>query len=519
MIKLISYLIISILLANSAVGQIIVINPGDRPTRPPIEPPESDHPIPVRPDPTKPGGGDFDGKFYEYCGPSWLGYKCNFMRSDAISRMRDESNAYKTRNLDAHQKRLNEETEKVEKDLAALREGLGSPNSPAGINIKAKRDATVAHNASAEDINDSTLELQITAAKEISSSVDISFGLAYKEDDRKEYEPEAKKVNLLIADRFIQSKIKSEQARADAIEAQIRNGVYSNKEDRLNLVRGGRAALEISAQSLQQGDTAKSNFALKVGTAFLDTAISVTPILGWAKDGWEAVTGKNLLTGEKLSGFERTMAVVGVLTAGIGSKLAIGGKAAVLIDVLRAGKPAEESAEVVKAGSYAAEIAGAAVKVGIKDKKTIDEVAAAVKDALPCAVAVNSFRSILFSLIESTAYACPHGSNEEELIRVLEAASKWSVPADDLARVANGATHVFGPKSLAKHKMEGFLEKFGGDSIGAFKSLENAAQRLADDGKIQGLFRDVVVNVKETDVTVRGNVIDGVAKLSTAFIP
>jgi hypothetical protein len=128
------------------------------------------------------------------------------------------------------------------------------------------------------------------------------------------------------------------------------------------MVNSGRVALEISAQSLQQGDVATSNFALKVGTVFLDTAISVTPVLGWAKDGWEAVTGRNLLTGEKLSGFERTMAVVGVLTAGIGSKLAIAGKAAVLVGVLRAGKTAEEATELAKVASKAEHIIESAAK-------------------------------------------------------------------------------------------------------------------------------------------------------------
>jgi hypothetical protein len=365
MIKLVTYIILWVLLTNIATGQIIVINPGDRPTNPPIAPPGPRDPITVRPDPSTPGGGDFDGKFYEYCGPSWLGYKCNFLRSGGVAKMRDESNAYKEKGLAAQQTRMDEETAKVDKDLNALREGLGVPNSPAGENIKLKRDAALAHNKNATQFSDSALEVQKTAITQIDTTVDVSFGLAYKESDKKDYEPEARKVNFVIGERFIRSKIKMEQDRADAIENQIRNGVYTNKADRLSMVNSGRAALELSAQSLQQGDVAKSNFALKVGTVFLDTAISVTPVLGWAKDGWEAVTGRNLLTGEKLSGLERTMAVVGVLTAGIGSKLAIAGKAAVLVGVLRAGKATEEAAEVAKVASRAAEIAEAAGKAGL----------------------------------------------------------------------------------------------------------------------------------------------------------
>jgi hypothetical protein len=284
--------------------------------------------------------------------------------------MRDVSNAYKEKQVSSYQKEMDAATAKVDNDLASLREGFVAPDSEEGKQIRAKLDAAKGLKANAATIDNATLQFQETATTDINSTVDVSFDLAYKESDKKEYEPEATKVNLVVGERFIKSKITREQERADAIESQIKNGSYANKDDRLAMVRSGRVALEISAQSLQQGDVAKSNFALKVGTVFLDTAISVTPVLGWAKDGWEAVTGRNLLTGEELSGFERTMAVVGVLTAGIGSKLALAGKAAVLIDVLKAGKATEEAAEVVKLTSKAAEAVSVGKKYGFS---TVDE--------------------------------------------------------------------------------------------------------------------------------------------------
>ncbi len=108
---------------------------------------------------------------------------------------------------------------------------------------------------------------------------------------------------------------------------------------------------------------------------------------------------------------------------------------------------------------------------------------------------------------------------ETGAVNFWDSAKKWNVPAKDISRVSNGANHIFGSGSLAKHNLKGFLEKFAGDSVGAFKSLESAAQALADSGKIQGVFKEVVVTVKGVDVTIRGNVIDGIAKLSTAFIP
>lgn len=87
-----------------------------------------------------------------------------------------------------------------------------------------------------------------------------------------------------------------------------------------------------------------------------------------------------------------------------------------------------------------------------------------------------------------------------------------------LGKVANRANHIFGEKSLAKHKLGGFLDSFGGDKIAAFRSLESGAQNLANSGAIKGVFR-TVVEVGEHSVTVQGRVIDDVVNVSTAFIP
>lgn len=85
-------------------------------------------------------------------------------------------------------------------------------------------------------------------------------------------------------------------------------------------------------------------------------------------------------------------------------------------------------------------------------------------------------------------------------------------------RLVNAANHVFGPKSLARHKLESVLISFGGDPIAAFKALEQATQELADRGMISGLF-ETTVEVAGQTVTVRGAVVDGIVRVSTAFIP
>jgi RHS repeat-associated protein len=85
-------------------------------------------------------------------------------------------------------------------------------------------------------------------------------------------------------------------------------------------------------------------------------------------------------------------------------------------------------------------------------------------------------------------------------------------------KVANQANHIFGANNLAKHKLGGVLDSFGGDSIAAFRAIETGAQNLANSGAIKGVF-ETTVKVGEHAVTVRGRVIDDVVNVSTAFIP
>ena len=80
------------------------------------------------------------------------------------------------------------------------------------------------------------------------------------------------------------------------------------------------------------------------------------------------------------------------------------------------------------------------------------------------------------------------------------------------------ANHIFGPKSLARHRLAPLLKAFGGDAVAATYRLQNAAQALANQGAIKGLFQ-ATVDVAGQTITIRGAVIDGIVNLSTAFIP
>ena len=85
-------------------------------------------------------------------------------------------------------------------------------------------------------------------------------------------------------------------------------------------------------------------------------------------------------------------------------------------------------------------------------------------------------------------------------------------------RTADTAQHIFGPKSLGKHGLQGVLDSFGGNGIKATRALQRAAQSAVDRGVISDVF-ETVVEVGGLNITIRGRVMDGVAKLRTAFIP
>jgi hypothetical protein len=183
---------------------------------------------------------------------------------------------------------------------------------------------------------------------------------------------------------------------------------------RKTLVEFGDACLDEAESSYRSGNIAEGNGWYELGIAAADAALSLTPGVGWAKDVYEAWTGKSLLTGKQLTRFERSMAMVGAVTAGI-AKVGVLAKAAKITGFIgTAAKTSEEAEAIAKIGTDAVEIAESAAKAGIKDKAVIDEVAEAVKDGLPC-VALNSSPHGIWGLFVGTAYAgdCIPGSAEK----------------------------------------------------------------------------------------------------------
>ncbi len=173
-----------------------------------------------------------------------------------------------------------------------------------------------------------------------------------------------------------------EQARAYSgyVARQVETLPEGVRESGRALVKAGNSALDRSEEAYRSGKKPEGDFAKEVGIACLDAALGFVPGVGFAKDVYEATTGVSLLKGEKLSTFERSMAVVGILTAGYGSKLAIAAKAGAIFSVLKtSAKEAEavgEIAEVVGKAERFVEDAASLKRFGPLEKGPLHEIPA-----------------------------------------------------------------------------------------------------------------------------------------------
>lgn len=172
------------------------------------------------------------------------------------------------------------------------------------------------------------------------------------------------------------------------VQEEINGMPEADRAQRQPAVDFANNALTVSEAAYRAGDNAKGDFAKEMGLAGLDLALSLTPGVGLLKDAIELGTGYNFVTKSKLTTFERTMAAVGVLTFGYGSKVALAGKAGAILDIIKLGtKEAEVVAEATRAVSKAEEIVVAAEKAGAKSKSAIEAVSDGIKEGLPCKIA------------------------------------------------------------------------------------------------------------------------------------
>jgi len=79
---------------------------------------------------------------------------------------------------------------------------------------------------------------------------------------------------------------------------------------------------------------------------------------------------------------------------------------------------------------------------------------------------------------------------------------------------ANKLVHIFGN---ARHNLGPLVQKLGSQEA-TFSAVQNAAQAAVRNQSLSGVFQ-TTVNVAGQNVVVRGNVIDGVARIGTFFVP
>ncbi len=103
-------------------------------------------------------------------------------------------------------------------------------------------------------------------------------------------------------------------------EVEAKYAGHSSYGQRMAFVNAAQSASEVADEAYRNGNPIAGDFAQKLALGAADLAIGLTPGLSWANDVYSVFTGKSLL-GEELSGFDYGMAVLGVVTAGYGSKL------------------------------------------------------------------------------------------------------------------------------------------------------------------------------------------------------
>jgi hypothetical protein len=95
---------------------------------------------------------------------------------------------------------------------------------------------------------------------------------------------------------------------------------------RERLVAQATDSLRVSREYYLANEFEEGNIAAAIADNLLNLATSLTPGISWVRDLYEAISGKDLLSGEDLDSCSRTFAVLGSVSFGIGSKITKGFK-------------------------------------------------------------------------------------------------------------------------------------------------------------------------------------------------
>jgi hypothetical protein len=98
-------------------------------------------------------------------------------------------------------------------------------------------------------------------------------------------------------------------------------------------------SLKVSREFYKAEEYEEGGIAARYAEIALDLATSFTPGVSFGRDIYESITGFDLITGEKLGTFSRTVAMISAATLGIGSSFARCGK--ILAKIMKSGKDFE----------------------------------------------------------------------------------------------------------------------------------------------------------------------------------
>lgn len=177
------------------------------------------------------------------------------------------------------------------------------------LNSAAQADYRAA-DANYEKIRDGIVEsraLSVSAIKSLESSLKLVNGSDLKVTDSISYgSPDA----ALVAD----------LKELEVVLNSARSGVPKRAEAR----KWGLQLLVESDNYSVQGQNSEAQAFKRYAEVFADIAIGLDPVTGPLRDTYEAFTGKDLITGEKLDDWSRGFALVGALSFGFGSKIGKG---------------------------------------------------------------------------------------------------------------------------------------------------------------------------------------------------
>ena len=294
--------------------------------------PNVSQPKPYRPSGPISGPRAHAGDYEDFCiadQPS----SCNFMKHGTVGRWIDEEQQVTHHKLSELQNELSVREAALDKDLAALRSGGVMNGSSYGATVQAKIDATAAAQIRTTALAASRQKILADVSAANHAAIDRAVAAADEAAPKSDMAGAVGSIEKSVGSYYIRERLDREFKRADTVEMRIRAEGGQYERDRLILASDGRYALDSARSNLELGLLERSQYALKLGARLLDVAIDFSPLLivaaapqatvaigvamavSFAKDYYEARTGRRLLGGEALTVTERSAAMLGAVLA------------------------------------------------------------------------------------------------------------------------------------------------------------------------------------------------------------